>query len=704
MVRYVHNGNPHLSADRVRLTVRQFADAAEVVSDDVIVTIRVSPRPAGAVFAGVAEARPLVVDTRRSPLSDVITADIIQFRYNFSGGSVCTLRFNADGGRFRPQWLMSGDLVSSDGAPVGNLSIDCRDFLVAGFRYRCGAGRPRTDVDYIPLTASVDNWTSSATTERVFVLVRLVGGLANSPPTLVRRSGQRSSPALVAEQFVPMLLNGDVLTGRDDVTRPEHLLLTVLSPRPEFEVQSRGYFVHRRAPWRPVVAFWQRDLLDGSVAFRAPTVGVSPRGARVEAVLTATDGHFASSGRLRLPITVRPAPQPLGPKIVHNRGLTVVRGGSVCLGSDSLRIVDAAGLDRVEVRILRGGPLHGNLTLRDDDSITESFRWLSVEQCDVVYRHHVDSADERDEILLRMSNGRRSVRTRVVVDVLPGTAAAPRLKLNDPTEVRQHGYAQLTTIHLDTSSQSSSDVLYTITSPPRYGQVLMMYRPMTRGRPVSHFTQLDLDKGHIWYRHLGRSSPLRDAFRFLLRPEASRNNVTTTADDERIHKIVVRPHAKDHPPRLVTPVAGRTLTVRETDVQPLRRERFRYRDGEHPDEDVVFVVTCQPFVVGSSATVDAGLIAYHDDAAFRDKNSTIVPLRTFTQSMIDGEMVAYVPPMNDIGSRPLKVRFIYSVSDLHGNFEVDQTFDVTVLPVNNQVFFEQSSTVCVTKLLHGLSS
>jgi len=100
----------------------------------------------------------------------------------------------------------------------------------------------------------------------------------------------------------------------------------------------------------------------------------------------------------------------------------------------------------------------------------------------------------------------------------------------------------------------------------------------------------------------------------------------------------------------------------------------------------VFVVTCQPFVVGSTLTQDAGLIAYHDNAAFRDKNSTIiVPLRTFTQSMIDGAMVAYVPPQHDVGPHQLDVRFIYSVSDLHGNFDVDQTFDVTVLPVNDQV-------------------
>ena len=658
-------------------------------------TVHVSP-PVNAIFTGVAEPRPLLVDMRRSPLSDVITPDVIQFRYNFSGGSVCTLRFGTDGGRFRSQWLMSGNLVTSEGAPVGNLTMDCRDFLMAGFRYRYTAGHPRTAMDYIPLTASIDNWTPTALTETVFVPVRLLGGLPNSPPTLVRRlrSGYRSS-ALVADQFVPMLLSRENLTAQDDVTQSDDLLLTVLSPLPDSDVQTRGYFVHRRAPWKPIVAFWQRDLQQGSVAFRAPTVDVSALGTRVEAILVATDGHFVSSERLRLSITVRPA-KPSGPKVIENRGLTVVRGGSVCLGPGCLSIADTGGLDRIEVRVLRGGPLHGNLTLGADSTV-DSFRWNSIELCDVVYHHHPDSADDADEFFLRISNGgRRSVRTRVVIQILPGTASPPRLKLNDPTEVRQYGYAQLTTLHLDTStrgfSHSSSDVEYTITSAPRYGEVLMMYRPMTRGRPVNSFTQLDLDKGHIWYHHLGRSSPLRDSFRFLLRIKTSLT-ASMTADGERIHQIIVRPHARDYPPRLVTRSAA-ALTVRETDVQPIRRETFRYRDVAHPDEDVVLVVTCQPFVVGSTLTLDAGVIAYHDEAAFRDKNSSIVPLRTFTQSMIDGGMVAYVPPMNDIGPHPLNVQFIYSVSDLHGNFEVDQTFDVTVLPVNNQVpLSELSSTV-----------
>jgi len=224
----------------------------------------------------------------------------------------------------------------------------------------------------------------------------------------------------------------------------------------------------------------------------------------------------------------------------------------------------------------RAGPAHGNVTV-GGDSTMESFVWNDIEHCDVVYHHHhADSAD-RDEFFLRVSNSRRSIRTRVVVQILPGAAHPPRLKLNDPTEVRQYGYAQVTTIHLDQSmGHSSSDVVYTLTSRPRYGEVLIMYRPMTRGQPVDTFTQLDLDKGHVWYHHSGRDSALRDTFRFLLglgtRPTTTTN---ATSSDELVHKIIVRPHSRDYPPRLVTSSSAASLSVRETDVQQIRRERFR---------------------------------------------------------------------------------------------------------------------------------
>jgi len=62
--------------------------------------------------------------------------------------------------------------------------------------------------------------------------------------------------------------------------------------------------------------------------------------------------------------------------------------------------------------------------------------------------------------------------------------------------------------------------------------------------------------------------------------------------------------------------------VRETDVLVLSRRELHYEDSA-AEQDVIYVVTCRPYVVAnSSLTLDAGHIAYHDRAQFRDKNSS----------------------------------------------------------------------------------
>jgi len=642
--------------------------------------------------------------------SGVISPDVVQFRYNFTSGSVCTVHFSSvAAGR---QSLYCGQLVNSQRVAVSNLSMDCREFLAAGFRYHLLPGRPHTAVDYIPLTAKLLDFSVASSEEAVFLPVHLRGAAANSPPTWHTVSQRH----LVVDQFSPVVLTTDMVSARDDVTREEDLLVSVVDPLP---AESRGYVVHRRAPWRPVVAFWLGDVLAGAVAWRAAPGTISP----VDLRLTVSDGQFERARhQLRLSIRVRRQSQQQagGPRIIYNRGLSVIQGGQVCLGTDTLNVTHPGGspgsgtspgsLGRpvdvrgslegpVSVRVIRGGPRHGSISVAGH--LTQSFQWRNVQHCEVLYQHNVHSFDDSDQIYLRLTDGRRSVRTRVMIRVLPGTVRATSLGLsmNEATEVRQQGYAQITTLQLNTTQSTTSheDVIFTITLAPHQGQLLMMYRPMTRGQPVSRFTQFDLDQGHIWYHHLGRSSTLRDSFRFLLH---LRTSLASGGDVEMKHEVIVRPHARDSPPRLVR--SSPDVTVKETEVVVIGRDVLRFEDREQPSEDVIFLVTCRPYQLGSSLTQDAGHIAYHDDSTFTDKNSSVVPLRTFTQSMVDGDMVAYVPPLRDIGPHPVRVQFIYSVSDLHGNFDVDQTFNITVLPVNNQVDQTATTAAAAVNYLYTL--
>lgn len=47
--------------------------------------------------------------------------------------------------------------------------------------------------------------------------------------------------------------------------------------------------------------------------------------------------------------------------------------------------------------------------------------------------------------------------------------------------------------------------------------------------------------------------------------------------------------------------------------------------------------------------------------------------------------VAYIPPTADIGPESRLVRFAYTIEDSSANKLYGQTFDIEILPVNNQV-------------------
>ena len=55
-----------------------------------------------------------------------------------------------------------------------------------------------------------------------------------------------------------------------------------------------------------------------------------------------------------------------------------------------------------------------------------------------------------------------------------------------------------------------------------------------------------------------------------------------------------------------------------------------------------------------------------------------VSVSRFTQSDIDHQKIAYIPPTKDIGSEARLVRFAFTVEDASGNKIFGQTFDIQV--------------------------
>lgn len=457
-------------------------------------------------------------------MSAPIDTETLRLRYDFTGGAVCTLTYSDIQPSYsRSQSLNAGYLVSADGTPVvGNLSIDCRDFVTSGFRYRLrssDAGRTNSttiDVDYIPLTAEVEDFTITIgnetgtsgipighpKVETLFLPVRISTGVRNKSPEIRTRRDSSSSVGGVStvwiDQFSTLTLTADLLSAADDETPSTDLVFTVLKPPTH---PDDGFLVDvRRDAWKPIRSFWQRDISEGRIAFQpASREPASDRTVDIE--LIATDGRFASSRSVKFRIGIRRV-EPASPKITRNTGLVLGSGQSRRIGLDQLRIYDVSGRsDWIQIHVLRAGPRHGTIKVRG--RVADAFNVSDLERREVVYEHaggiaegNVDDEksemDEDDSIMLRISNFKYSTRTRFSVYIIRSSwknGFQQRRKLNSvgtnvATEVRQNGYAQITTLHLDVasdvrlpSSATGDTFVYEVVRAPQYGELLKMFRP-----------------------------------------------------------------------------------------------------------------------------------------------------------------------------------------------------------------------------------
>lgn len=161
----------------------------------------------------------------------------------------------------------------------------------------------------------------------------------------------------------------------------------------------------------------------------------------------------------------------------------------------------------------------------------------------VVVYHHSDSDTTHDHIVFRISDGRRSIRHKFPINILPKDDSPPFLINNVAVEVQEGGAVRLEEFMLLASDLDSSDdhILYHIISPPRAGQLIRRTSTLENGEtvrsrdknvessslfgvlnlqlfaavPVDHFLQRDLTQGRIFYQHSGEET-FQDFFDFTL--------------------------------------------------------------------------------------------------------------------------------------------------------------------------------------------
>jgi len=666
-----------------------------------------------------------------SPLSDAIDEDFLRFRYNFVDGVTCLLTYNSHPTSRESHFPLAGRLIdTSTNETVNNITLDCREFLKRSFRY---SQVKDIGVDYVPLTVEVDDPSQgqslNAVEESIYIAVRNVDVTSsNSPPTIIING----STSLRVEQFNSATLSGDVLSAVDRETDFRYLMFNVTAielndgddkKAGDADDDEVGRLVDVHDLARSVQSFSQEQLTNRQIAFYPLSIRPLLADQRVLIHLVAIDSHFAASDVATLTIVVAPNSAPSSaPRIAYARRLVVPEGGRQPISTSNLIIIGAdSESKRATTQFhVRGGLRHGSIEV-DGVRVTSFTGRDLYRQNAVIYRHD-GSETTSDRVVLRVTNsgGRHAQRVRFPITILPVDDSAPYLTANEPVEVMRGGYVQLTTKNLNASDRDVSNVnrkriVYVVArGQPKAGEIVRRINPLIGGRTTSKFSQLDVDRGLIYYRHRGGETPTIDQFEFRLTEDSDGPNKSAKYSLE----ITISPSDNIPPHELVQLDASssddeesrsstRRVSVFETDAVVLGRNLLSYEDVENRTDSVQYTVTSQPYFITSSITVDAGrLVLLSADSHRSLVQSTLSPQRgaeyfrresieqvavvgdplmTFSQSDVDGNLIVYVPPRDDIGPVERHIRFFFAVSDSRGGSIMDQQFDVIVMPVDNQL-------------------
>ena len=463
-------------------------------------------------------------------------------------------------------------------------------------------------------------------------------------------------------------VNSEAIQAEDKETNREDLIFQMTT---HLEPED-GFFVHMEQHTQPITAFKQGDLTRHQIAYSPPAVQAERR---LSVQFVVYDSQFSRSETVTLDIEVSPSRTNL-PRIAVNTGLLLVEGSSMAITKQNLEIVDSDGLDNVRMYV-KGGLRHGRLQVNGVSAVM--FSPQDLETGSVIY-HHDGTDTMEDKIILRISDEFHQIRAKFPIVILPQDDSAPYLTNNIALQVDEGGSVQLTPDKLSAHDEDSQDdsIVYSIKTSPNAGELVKKYRPMTSGTSVTRFTQLELERGLIYYHHFGGQT-FTDTFEFRL---LDNHDPPNRSGKYGVAIAVVA--ANDTPPELA-PGTSKQILVRETDIAYITQQHLHYIDSESTPEQLVYTITNQPFFLTTTITIDAGRVIRIDDSSLVSKDPNIPATHSFTQRDINERKVAYMPPLEDIGPIRRHARFIFTISDSKGNKIMEQPFDITILPVNNQL-------------------
>nr|XP_054375834.1 FRAS1-related extracellular matrix protein 1 isoform X8 [Pongo abelii] len=698
-VKYVHNGCPILDEDTVKLRLYRFTETDTFIETFILWVYLLEPD------CNIIRMSNNVLEVPEfNGLSQAIDKNLLRFDYDRMASLECTVsldtartRLPAHGqmvlGKPRPEeprgdqphsffpesrmmsfnaFLELGAKLKCPGGSctpglkkIESLKVSCEEFLLMGLRYQ-HLDPPSPNIDYISIQLDLTDTRSKIVykSESAWLPVYIRAGIPNQIP----KAAFMAMFILEVDQFILTSLTTSVLDCEEDET-PKPLLVFNITKAP-----LQGYVTHLLDHTRPISSFTWKDLSDMQIAYQPPNSSHSER-RHDEVELEVYDFFFERSAPMTVHISIRTA-DTNAPRVSWNTGLNLLEGQSRAITWEQFQVVDNDDIGAVRL-VTVGGLQHGWLTLRGGKGFLFTVADL---QAGVVRYHHDDSDSTKDFVVFRIFDGHHSIRHKFPINVLPKDDSPPFLITNVVIELEEGQTILIQGSMLRASDVDASDdyIFFNITKPPQAGQIMKKPGPGVIGYPVPGFLQRDLFNGIIYYRHFG-GEIFEDSFQFVLWDSHEPPNLSVP----QMATIHITP-VDDQLPK-EAPGVSRHLVVKETEVAYITKKQLHFIDSESYDRELVYTITTPPFFSFSHRHLDAGKLFMVDSIPKVVKNPTALELRSFTQQAVNYMKVAYMPPMQDIGPHCRDVQFTFSVSNQHGSTLHGICFNITILPVDNQV-------------------
>ncbi|KAG8453958.1 hypothetical protein GDO86_000546, partial [Hymenochirus boettgeri] len=441
----------------------------------------------------------------------------------------------------------------------------------------------------------------------------------------------------------------------DDRDSPKEEILCTIIVQPSFgyvDNISPAPGSERSRSGTPISAFSIRDIHLGHIYYvQSFYQGIEPQEDRF--TFRCSDG-VSSSQLFFFPIVIIPTNDEK-PEI-FTREFIVMEGMSLVIDTPILNAADGDQPPEDLVFIISRPPQHGRMMLQQSGGTVPilNFTLQEIEESSNVVYEHDDTETKEDYFEIIVTDGEHTVESKVPIIVIPVDDETPRMAINDGLETDIGETSEITNKILKATDLDSDDkfLTYIVRFGPSQGLLQHLDKDRKVLRNVSlgmNFTQDDVDKGSIYYTHLGQEG-MCDLFKFDIT-----DGVNPLIDRYFYISIV----GID----IVFPdIINKGVTLKEGGEVTLTTDLLSTSDINSPDENLRFIITRAPSRGHLESTDTPG-----------------VPISSFTQLQLAGNKIYYIHTAEDEITMD---SFEFHVTD--GYNPVFRTFRISITDVDNK--------------------